>query len=151
MARTTIPLTDTKIKTAKAKEKDYKLSDGGGLFLLVTKRDTKLWRLKYRFDGKEKLLSLGKYPDITLTKARELRDQNKQLLANGVNPSDVKQSKKEAIKLKATQSLNTFKKVALEKLERLQEDGISDSHYKRTLRATPLPKIKSENRITDII
>ncbi len=134
MARTTTPLTDTKIKTAKAKEKDYKLSDGGGLFLLITTRGSKLWRLKYRFDGKEKLLSLGKYPEITLTKARELRDQNKKLLADGVNPSDVKQAKKEAIKVKAVQSLNTFKKVAFEKIERLQENGISDSHYKRILR-----------------
>ena len=67
MARTITPLTATQIKQAKPKEKDYKLSDGRGLYLLVTKRSTKLWRLKYKFDGKEKLLSLGAYPDISLS------------------------------------------------------------------------------------
>ena len=54
MARTIQALTATQIKQAKPKEKDYKLSDGGGLYLLVTKRGTKLWRMKYKFDGKEK-------------------------------------------------------------------------------------------------
>ncbi len=91
MARTITPLSDTKIKTAKAQDKDYKLFDGGGLFLLVTKRNTKLWRLKYKFDGKEKLLSLGAYPKISLSEARELREINKKLLTNGINPNKAKQ------------------------------------------------------------
>jgi len=59
MARSTTVLTATQTKQVKSKDKDYKLFDGGGLFLLVTKRGSKLWRLKYKYDGKEKLLSLG--------------------------------------------------------------------------------------------
>ena len=82
MARAITPLTDAKIKTSKAKEKDYKLSDGGGLYLLVTKAGGKHWKLKYKFDAKEKKLSLGAYPAITLSKARELREKYKTELAN---------------------------------------------------------------------
>jgi len=95
MARKITPLTATQIKQAKPKEKDYKLSDGGGLYLLVTKKGGKHWKLKYKFDGKEKKLSLGAYPDITLSKARELREENKQLIANGIDPNDLKRQTKE--------------------------------------------------------
>ena len=133
MARTVTPLTDTKIKTAKPKEKDYKLFDGGGLFLLVTKRNTKLWRLKYKFDGKEKLLALGAYPEISLSKARELREINKKLLADGINPSAAKQEIKELQHKENTKHLNTFKTIALQRLEKIKED-ISEPHYKGTLR-----------------
>ncbi|WP_321777598.1 Arm DNA-binding domain-containing protein [Sulfurimonas sp.] len=81
MARTITPLTDTKIKTTKPKEKDYKLSDGGGLYLLVTKAGGKHWKLKYRFDNKEQKLSLGAYPSVSLSKARELREKYKTEIA----------------------------------------------------------------------
>ena len=94
MARTIQALTATQIKQAKPKEKDYKLSDGGGLYLLVTKRGTKLWRMKYKFDGKEKLLSLGAYPEVALLKARELREKHKIDIANGINPNAIKKEKK---------------------------------------------------------
>jgi len=69
------------------KKYPYHNKDGGGLFLLVTKQNTKLWRLKYKFDGKEKLLALGAYPDVTLSQARELREFHKTELAKGINPS----------------------------------------------------------------
>ena len=134
MARKITPLTATQIKQAKPREKDYKLSDGGGLYLLVTKRNTKLWRLKYKFDGKEKLLSLGSYPDITLSKARELRETNKQLIANGINPNDLKKQTKEIQKQEEIKSQNTFKNIALERLEK-QKETISETHYKRTINA----------------
>ena len=65
-------LTDTKIRQAKPKEKDYKLSDARGMFLLVTKNGAKYWRMKYRIGGKEKLLALGVYPEVTLKHARKL-------------------------------------------------------------------------------
>jgi len=133
MARTYIQLTDTQIKYAKPKEKDYKLFDGGGLYLLVTKRDSKLWRLKYKFDGKEKLLSLGAYPSISLAKARVLKERNKELVSSGTDPSKLKKEKKALQKQEKIKSINTFKKVALERLEKNQND-ISESHYKRTLR-----------------
>ena len=134
MARTIKPLTATQINQAKPKVKDYKLSDGGGLFLLITKRGTKLWRMKYIINKKEKLLSLGSYPDVTLSKARELREENKQLIANGINPNDLKREKKETIKQEELKSKNTFKNLAIERLEK-QKDTISETHYKRTITA----------------
>ena len=134
MARTIKPLTATQINQAKPKTKDYKLSDGGGLFLLITKRGTKLWRMKYIINKKEKLLSLGSYPDIALSKARELREENKQLIANGIDPNDLKREKKETIKQEELKSKNTFKNLAIERLEK-QKDTISETHYKRTISA----------------
>ena len=134
MARTITPLTATQIKQAKPKDKDYKLSDGGGLYLLITKAGGKHWKLKYKFDGKEKKLSLGAYPDITLLKARELREDNKQLVANGSNPNELKKEKRELQKQEVIKSLNTFEKIALERLEK-QKDTFSEAHYKRTINA----------------
>jgi len=131
MARKITPLTATQIKQAKPKEKDYKLSDGGGLYLLVTKAGGKHWKLKYAYEGKEKKLSLGKYPDITLLRARELREENKQLIANGINPNDLKRETKELQNQEAIKSLNTFKNIALERLEKIRDD-ISEPHYKRS-------------------
>ena len=87
MARKTIPLTDTEIKKAKPADKDYKLFDGGGLFLLIKTNGGKLWRLKYSFEGKEKLLSLGTYPTTTLLEARAKRDEHKKEIAKGIDPS----------------------------------------------------------------
>ena len=87
-------LTDATVKTAKPKEKDYKLADTGGLYIFVTKAGRKLWRLKYRYEGKEKLLSFGAYPATTLLQARKLRDEAKELLAQNLNPSDAKKADK---------------------------------------------------------
>jgi integrase len=134
MARKVVPLSDTQIKQAKFLEKDYKLSDGGGLFLLVTKRKTKLWRMKYRFNGKEKLLSFGSYPSITLSKARELREKYKQDIANGIDPNEIKQEKKALQKEEEIKASNTFENIALERLEK-QKDTYSEAHYKRTINA----------------
>lgn len=132
MARATTSLTATQIKQAKPQDKDYKLFDGGGLFLLITKNGSKLWRLKYSFDGKEKSISLGKYPNVTLNKARELREKYKTDISNGINPSDKKKKIKETKILKDIQQTNTFKKIAL---ERLEKEDISQAHYKRTINA----------------
>ncbi|MEL9612710.1 DUF4102 domain-containing protein [Escherichia coli] len=63
-------LTDIKVKTAKPKDKPYKLADGGGMYLLINTNGSKYWRMKYRFAGKEKMLSIGVYPDVTLGKVR---------------------------------------------------------------------------------
>ncbi len=134
MARATTQLSSTQIKTAKAKEKDYKLSDGRGLYLLVAKSGGKHWKLKYKFDGKEKKLSLGSYPEISLLQARELREIHRSDIANGINPSEQKQIKKELLKQETIKSENTFEKLARERLLKVQSD-ISESHYKRTLTA----------------
>ena len=89
-----MPLTDAAIRNAKLQEKPYKLFDGGGLFVLATPAGGKWWRLKYRFGGKEKQLSLGKYPLVTLDEARARRDEAKRLLANGIDPSDARKDMK---------------------------------------------------------
>ena len=78
-------LSDTAIRTAKPSDKPYKLSDEKGLFLLITANGSKYWRLKYRIGGKEKLLSLGTYPDVSLKDARERRKEARKLLANDVD------------------------------------------------------------------
>ena len=87
-------LTDPKIRQAKPKDKDYKLSDAKGMYLLVTKKGAKYWRLKYRIGGRERLLSIGVYPDVSLKQARKACDNAKELLDQGVDPSQAKQSKK---------------------------------------------------------
>lgn len=87
-------LTDQAIKKAKAEEKQRKLFDGRGLFLLVSPAGGKLWRMKYQFSGKERLLALGKYPEVTLAMARERREEARRLLATGVDPSELKKASK---------------------------------------------------------
>lgn len=91
-------LTDIKVRTAKAQVKPYKLSDSGGLFLLVTPTGAKYWRFKYRFHSKEKLLAIGVYPTISLAEARQKRDQAKKQIVNGVDPSVFKKTAKQALK-----------------------------------------------------
>jgi len=131
MARTITPLTATQIKQAKAQDKDYKMSDGGGLYLLVTKAGGKHWKLKYRINGKEKKLSLGAYPDITLQKARELREINRKIIADGIDPAAKKQLQKLQHKVEQIKKHNTFEAIAMQRLEKVQGE-ISKSHYKRT-------------------
>lgn len=96
MPKQIVPLSDMKVKTAKAKDKSYKLSDNDGLYLLVTEKGGKWWRFKYRFDGKEKLLSLGTYPEITLADARQRRDEARRQVAQGIDPGAVRKAQKEA-------------------------------------------------------
>jgi len=97
MPKRIAPLSDIQIKNAKPKEKEYKLMDGYGLFLLVTPTNGKLWRFDYRFADKRKTVSFGAYPALSLADARGRRDEAKKLLANGVDPNDVKKAQKTAI------------------------------------------------------
>lgn len=108
MARTTKPLTDKELKAAKAKSKEYKLFDGGGLYLSITPKGHKWWRLKYRFDSKEKRISLGVYPIITLSEARQKREKLKKLIASNIDPSQERKEKKEVIKQDQAKVQNTF-------------------------------------------
>ena len=82
-----MPLTDAAVRSLKASGKDRKVADSGGLYLLVTAKGGRLWRLKYRFDNKEKTLALGAYPDVGLADARKKRDEAKSLLRGGTDPS----------------------------------------------------------------
>ncbi len=97
MPRQTIQLTDSAITKARAKNKKYKLYDGKGLFLLVMPTGSKLWRLKYRFNNKEKEYAIGTYPTITLLKARAKRDELKSLIVDGVDPNEKKKQEKQII------------------------------------------------------
>lgn len=92
-------LTDVKLRAAKPQDKPYKLSDSGGLFLFVMPTGSRYWRLKYRFAGKEKLLAIGVYPEISLAEAREGRDLAKKQIANGIDPSSFKKATKRSMKL----------------------------------------------------
>jgi hypothetical protein len=89
-------LTNTVVRDAKGSLKPYKLFDGRGLYVLVNPTGTKWWRFKYRWRGKEKLLSLGIYPEVSLSKARGRRDTARRLITTGTNPSDARRSSKEA-------------------------------------------------------
>ena len=102
-----MPLTDTTIRNAKPSAKPAKLYDGGGLYLEVSPAGGKWWRIKYRFDGKEKRLSLGVYPDVSLKDARERRDTTRKLLANGVDPSENRKVQKTAKQYRAANSFET--------------------------------------------
>ena len=106
-----MPLTEIAIKKIEATDKPFKLSDGGGLFLLVQPNGAKYWRLKYRFAGKEKTLSLGVYPETSLRKAREGRTEARKLLGDGVDPSATKQAAKRAT---GTETRNSFAMLAAE-------------------------------------
>jgi integrase len=102
---------DVYARNAKPKDKPYKLSFGEGLFLLVQPNGSKWWRLKYRFGGKEKLLSLGVYPDVGVKEASNRRDSARELLAKEVDPSDNRKAQKAA---KADREANSFEVIARE-------------------------------------
>lgn len=99
------------VDTARPKEKPYKLSDGGGLYLLVNPNGSRYWRMKYRVSGKEKLLALGVYPEVTLADARVKRDEAKRGIAGGIDPNEAKREEKIA---REANVRNTFKEIACE-------------------------------------
>jgi len=104
-------LTARQVDTAKPKEKPYKLSDGGGLYLEVATSGSRYWRLKYRYAGKEKRLAFGVYPEVSLAEARDKREAAKKVLAAGNDPGEVKKAEKIAQKLGFE---NTFEAIARE-------------------------------------
>lgn len=146
MARTIVPLTNTKIKSAKPKEKDYKLFDGRGLFLIIAKSGGKRWRFKYRFNDKEKVLSLGTYPTLSLKDARELREKYKTLIAKDIDPNEQKKQKKEeALKIEK-QKINTFYKISQEWHKNYASEVSENYHIKleRALELYVYPFIKNK-------
>ena len=102
-----MPLSDLKVRKLKIKDKPYKLADMDGLYIYVSPSGSKLWRMSYRFNKKQKTLSFGKYPAVTLKKARQLREEARELLADGIDPSAKKQEE-----IEITQ--NTFENIARE-------------------------------------
>jgi integrase len=123
-------LSNTAIINAKAADKSYKMYDTDGLFLQVTPQGGKWWRLKYHFDGKEKLLSLGTYPDISLSQARQKREDSKKLLAIDIDPSENRKQTKAVNKLNTE---NSFELVAREWwLSHMKNKA--DSHKEKVIR-----------------
>jgi len=124
-----MPLSDTAIRSAKAADKPYKLTDEKGLYLLIHPNGSKYWRQKYRFDGMEKTLAHGVYPDIGLKDARARRDEARKLLANGINPGEHRKA------VKATRealAANSFEIICREWLEN-KRSNIEEAQYKKAL------------------
>jgi len=101
-------LSDAKARKALPGEKDYKLADGAGLFLLVRPNGSKLWRYKYRFAGKEKLLSFGAYPEVPLIEARSRREDARKAIRDGLDPSLEKKRQEFARRSASDISLETL-------------------------------------------
>ena len=124
-----MPLTDIAIRNAKPGDKPRKLSDGDWLFLVVNPNGSKHWRMGYRFDGKESVMSLGSYPSVSLREAREKRDKAKDLLREGKNPN--KQKKLDEI-AQAKSEANTFAKAAADLLDKKRRENRADATIAKT-------------------
>lgn len=125
-----MPLADITIRTAKGAEKRQRLNDGGGLYLEISPAGGKWWRFKYRFDGAEKRLSLGVYPDVGLKDARERRDELRRLLASGVDPSA---NRKVQNASKAKRAAGSFEAIGREWFAK-ELPGWSPSHAVKIIR-----------------
>ncbi|WP_434997775.1 tyrosine-type recombinase/integrase [Pectobacterium brasiliense] len=123
-------LTDVVARTAKPREKAYKLADAHGLYLLVSPNGSKRWYLKYRFEGKESRIAFGAYPLVSLAKAREKRDEVRLLLLEGIHPTEKREEEKE----QAQEALNTFAKVAQDWHRNISQNRWSETHAGRVWR-----------------
>lgn len=123
-------LSDTTIRTAKPAIKDVKLTDGGGLYLLLKPNGSRWWRLDYRFGGKRKTLSMGVYPDVGLKAARERRDEARRLLADGIDPGENRKIQKAARHERAG---NSFEVVAREWFSKFSPNW-APSHASKIIR-----------------
>lgn len=121
-------LTDIKVRTAKPTDKQYKLTDGSGMHLLVHPNGSKYWRLQYRFGGKQKMLALGIYPEVSLADARARRDEARKLLANGIDPGDKKKNDKVE-----QEEARTFEQLAIE--WHATNKKWSEEHSRRVLKS----------------
>jgi integrase len=117
-------LTDTAVRSAKPKEKPYKVTDAQGLYLLVNPKGSKLWRVKYRMNGVERKLSLGSYPEITLAEARAARDAARKQLAHAVDPNIAKRQARIEASVRAS---NSFASVAEDLIEKKGKEGLAQA------------------------
>ncbi|MGF6921745.1 tyrosine-type recombinase/integrase [Paraburkholderia sp. 40] len=124
-----MPLTDIAVRSAAPRERAYRLTDGGGMYLEIAPSGGKYWRLKYRFGGRERRLALGVYPDVSLAAARRKRSAAREQLAAGIDPSDVKKADKRAARLNAN---NSFEGVARDWLEE-RKSVVQIGQHEKTL------------------
>lgn len=134
MPKRITPLSDIQVRNAKPKAQDFKLMDGFGLYLLVTPSGGKLWRFDYRYGNKRKVLAIGVYPAVTLADARQRREDAKKLLANGVDPGEVRKAQKVAL---VADTENGFEVIAREWHSKFSGSW-SPSHAETTLRRLEL-------------
>tara|TARA_R110001599_G_scaffold176532_2_gene368709 strand:+ start:6388 stop:7578 length:1191 start_codon:yes stop_codon:yes gene_type:complete len=119
-----MPLTDSDIESFEPRQRSYKRSDGHALYIFVTPNGSKLWRMSYRFEGKQKTLSFGSYPIVTIDEARDLRTKAKRLLRQDIDPSAVQKSRKARRRGRAP---TTFDVIADEFLEKRRLDGLAQT------------------------
>jgi len=135
-----MPLTDTKIRNSKPGEKPYKVSDSGGLYVLIKCNGAKLWRLKYRISGKENHFAIGQYPAVTLADARKARDDARKLAKQGIHPAHNRAALRVA---QVSENKNTFEAIALEWIEQNKKNW--SAYYlrqvERALKADAYPYI----------
>ncbi len=124
-----MPLSDIQVRNLKPREKAYKVSDFEGLFVLVKPNGSKLWQFKYRMDGKERLLSIGVYPDVSLAQARKTKDSARANVAAGIDPSEVKQQEK---RQRIEANGHTFDKLGAEFLAKQRKEGRSAATLSKT-------------------
>lgn len=121
-------LTDAKLRNLKIKEKPYKTSDYDGLYVLTNPSGSRLWRFKYHYKAKEKLLSIGSYPEISLLEARAIRDEARKQVANGIDPNEVKRERKLHERI---QDGHTFSKIAEQYVTKLIKEGRAEVTLKK--------------------
>lgn len=150
-------LTALAITNARPREKAYKLADSLGLYLFVSPSGGRLWRLNYRFQGKQKTLALGSYPEVSLAKARDRRAAARELIADGKDPAEVK---KEVAREKQARAEETFGIIAEEWLDRLSHEDVAKKTYEKmrwllefatpTLGARPITEISARD-VLDVL
>jgi integrase len=138
-----MPLSDTAIRKAKPSDKPQRLFDGGGLYLELSPAGGKWWRLKYRFGGKEKRLSLGTYPDTGLADARERRDSARKLLAQGFDPSAERQAAKQSQSQATAAAGDTFEVMARAWMARQDVAEVTANKTRWVLETFLFPEIGS--------
>jgi hypothetical protein len=126
-----MPLTDVMIRNAKPTAKSFKLYDTSGLYLEISPSGGKWWRLKYRFNGKENRISLGVYPDVSLSNARERRSEARKKLANGIDPSRDRKAQKSADRGSDICTVHTWELVIQSKTDCVENRRLSRPGWAR--------------------
>jgi len=124
-----MPLSDIQVRNLKPREKAYKVSDFEGLFVLVKPNGSKLWQMKYRLYGKERLLSIGGYPDVTLAQARKTKGEARAKVAAGIDPSEAKQIEN---RVKREEAGQTFEKIGAAFLDKQRKEGKTKATLDKT-------------------
>lgn len=124
-----MPLSDIQVRNLKPRDKAYKISDFEGLFVLVKANGSKLWQMKYRLYGKERLLSIGVYPDVSLAQARKVKEQARAKVAASIDPSEAKQTEK---RIKREEAGKTFEKIGAMFLDKQLKEGKSKATLVKT-------------------